>query len=452
MNQVKKTFLKEKNTVESNEDKHEIKEIFRSVYCEKIWVSINELEDVQNLSELEGLCKVAKLNVMTRSMLEYDESYFFETSFQKPDEYRPYFYSYIVYMDAQSDINAFNRLREMESKWFIADFKKTNHLGWYEYYGAIEKSASPVIIRNRRIYISDEELDQTTVDRINNAYPVKKASNDSLVRNCIKAILNNVHFTSSRVYKIGNGNLISLNGNSFVMMYDIGYHSIQSKDEKRTKYGNAIKSFKSIKPNVVILSHWDDDHIMGCAYARSELFECPWFAPEIEKKNAIGAKRLAAYLTVKNKLTVIQRQKDARKLVEICGTNSVINFYVGENKKKGSITKENCGGIVVEIKNRNRGKTVESLFCGDVPYEAISTVLWNCRSIGYDNLLVPHHGSKMECKSLKIKQHANAIVCGNNKKNRPECSHKNSLEAGGKGYNIQVTEDAKNSWIDLTLG
>ena len=40
----------------------------------------------------------------------------------------------------------------------------------------------------------------------------------------------------------------------------------------------------------------DDDHIMGCVYAPEKLFECPWIAPEIVKKNAISAKRLAAYL------------------------------------------------------------------------------------------------------------------------------------------------------------
>ena len=99
----------------------------------------------------------------------------------------------------------------------------------------------------------------------------------------------------------------------------------------------------------MVLSHWDDDHIMGCVYAPEKLFECPWIAPEIVKKNAISAKRLAAYLTKKNKLTIIQRNSAARKLVEIKNPDSTITFYVGANKKF-ILSKENCGGILVEIK------------------------------------------------------------------------------------------------------
>ncbi len=56
---------------------------------------------------------VAKLNVMTMDMHEYDESYFREDSNQRPTGYRPYFYSYLIYMDARSDFQTLIKLREM---------------------------------------------------------------------------------------------------------------------------------------------------------------------------------------------------------------------------------------------------------------------------------------------------------------------------------------------------
>lgn len=101
------------------------------------------------------------------------------------------------------------------------------------------------------------------------------------------------------------------------MMFDVGYHQRSHPGGSRMKYGAAVRSFQKVIPNAVVLSHWDDDHIMGCVYAPEKLFECPWIAPEIVKKNAISAKRLAAYLTKKNKLTIVQRNSAARKLVEI---------------------------------------------------------------------------------------------------------------------------------------
>ncbi len=443
--------------MEKQDYNQKIKKIFHSVFCEEVWVSVSILnENIDNSNKLENMRLIAKLNILTRSMLEYDKSYFSESSNNNIREYKPYFYSFIIYGDSHS--NVYDKLKKMGDKWYKASFSKKKRFEWHEYRGEIEKSASPIIYNKHCIYISDEELDKTTVDEINDVYVSVKASLDCEVKKRIKGLLNSIQFSLARVYSVGNGNLINLRGNNindnteFNVMYDVGYHLKQHPYDKRNKYGIAVRDFHKIKPNIVFLSHWDDDHIMGCVYAQNRLFDCPWFAPEIEKTRSIGAKRLAAYLSVKKKLTIIKRDNNARKLVEISTLKSNILFCLGENKVKGSISKENCGGMIIEIKNDNMGKMVESLFCGDVPYDAIKDLIWNCRKIGYDILLVPHHGSKMNCSSLKIKKDAKAVVCGDGSSSRPEKGHKEALEAGGKGYNVLVTQDACiHPWYDLNL-
>lgn len=70
--------------------------------------------------------------------------------------------------------------------------------------------------------------------------------------------------------------------------------------------------------------------------------------------------------------------------------NGEISLYLGQNRRIDGLTKENCGGLAIEIINGTTNDRVESLFCGDVPYRAIENTVWNNRKIGYDNLIVPH--------------------------------------------------------------
>lgn len=442
----------------SGKHTRKVKELFHNALSEEIWVSIDELnEEIWHKSELKTLCKVAKLNILTRSMLEYDNSYFSESSVAKPEDYRPYFYSYIIQMDSPSDRAAYSRLREMGDKWFLASFSKKISDTWHEYQGEIESSASPVIYRGHNIYISDTRLDPAIVDEINRTYNViAEPSSDRDIETKLTSLLKDVQFSSSKVYAVGNGNLIDIigdkGGQQFDLIYDVGYHSRQHPYDKRFTYGAAIRSFQHVVPDVVFLSHWDDDHIMGCVYGRRELFDRPWIAPEIVKKRAISARRLAAYLSKRHKLVIVKRGATARQFARIVTLNSTVSFYLGENKSKQSITKENCGGMVIEISTQTNGQAVESLFCGDVPYEAVKTVIWARRRDGYDNLLVPHHGSEMDCSSLKIKKSARAVVCGNGSDNRPEKAHTDALEASGAGYHVEVTEYVKkHPWIELIL-
>jgi hypothetical protein len=445
------------NSIQIPKDHKEIiKNIFHNVYYEDIWVCINELnEDININYEENNSRRIAKLTILNRSMLEYDKSFFNDSINDDVKDYRPYFFSFIIYMDPKYDNDIYDKLKKMGSQWFIASLSEKNSY-WQEYRGEIESSASPVIYRKHNIYISDLTLSAKILNEINNTYRTVTPSSDKNVKKDLCLLLKKVRFASSNVYKVGNGNLINIIGKkgaeNFNVLYDVGYHSKQHPDDKRYIYGSAVRYFrKNVIPNAVFLSHWDDDHIMGCVYAQDALFECPWIAPEIEKIRAINAKRLAAYLTKKRKLTIVKRNTIARKISEISYLNSKISFYLGENKKKGTITKENCGGLVIEIRNKKRKRRVENLFCGDIPYSAVETVIWNSRTTGYDNLVVPHHGSFMNYSVLKVKSNATAVVCGDNTDHRPDQTHIKALENSGYGYHVKVTQNSSHCFIKLLL-
>lgn len=454
--------MRRKDVIRSKTD--DLNSIFKKILYEpEIWVSVYDLnEEISDLSELETLTKVAKLNILSRDILAYDEKLLQEnTEQQDRNSPRMYFFSYIIYMDSKFDKAAYLHLKEMKDNWYLASFLKESP--GIEYYGEIEHSGSPVVYHNRAIYISDQLLAANVLDEINRTYNEKivDAIEDQDVENKLKKFLQDVHFTTARVFKVGNGNLINLSGVNektnckFETMYDVGYHHKEHPYDKRKRYAWAVRIFGKINPDMVFLSHWDDDHILGCVYSKRNLFDCSWVAPEMQK-NAIGARRLAAYLSVKGKLTLIKRSsaKD-RKLTTIVGKHGEISFYLGQNVSKNGLSKENCGGLVVEIVNRNSktGNETESLFCGDVPYKAIENVVWKSRTNGYDNLVVPHHGSKMNYTPLKIKKMGTAVICCNNSKNRAAMEHKNALKGTSKqpGYHICLTELVQKYCIDLNL-
>lgn len=472
---IKKSIKQERERSKS------VKEIIKSINKEDIWVSVSELDNVEdNHKNPNNIIRIAKINILNKKILEYDKKYLnSKLSELKYEEYHPYFVSFIVYTDYENKEKNIDIIKGIKYRWFkarIKPFRKKRDLTKDErsFEGELEIGASPIIYKKRLLQISTEELDESTIEEIYRVYNIPECTDDCDIENEIKKIFESIRLTSSRVYSVGNGNLIRIRGEKitaqgnledseyFEMMYDIGYNRRSYPKEDRTKCGAAIRDFDKVVPNVVFLSHWDDDHIMGCVYARKELFECKWFAPQLSKDKYrnrtcdkhinINAVRLATFMGYKNKLKIIRRDENARILAEV-GDDYKIRFYLGENKNKNNITIENCGGLVIEVINGKKDKKIDSLFCGDVPYEALKEVLWNTRTIGYTNLVVPHHGSEMDCSALKTKKDGIAIICAVNdeSKNRPNPKHKSFLENKGCGYKVKVTGSMKKSWCDLIL-
>ena len=89
--------MRRKDVIRSKTD--DLDSIFKKILYEpEIWVSVYDLnEEISDLSELETLTKVAKLNILSRDILAYDEKLLQEnTEQQDRNSPRMYFFSYII--------------------------------------------------------------------------------------------------------------------------------------------------------------------------------------------------------------------------------------------------------------------------------------------------------------------------------------------------------------------
>lgn len=98
---------------------------------------------------------------------------------------------------------------------------------------------------------------------------------EKTVRNTIQNALSltaGVVPTNAVIHNVGQGNnvLIELsNGRKF--FYDLGM--TMDKDERNDPYiQQSIRQFLTISPDMVVLSHWDLDHILGISYADDNIY------------------------------------------------------------------------------------------------------------------------------------------------------------------------------------
>ncbi len=385
-----------------------------------------------------------KFSLVSNEMLEYDRRYLGPDNNYDIEDYKPYYISF--YVDVPADYKKFlnDNKRGTWSKASFSPLKDPQHI----YSGIIEFSASPIKYFERKMYIEDSSLEETIVKEINNCYQVPVVTADVDIETKVNSILNNGSIDKTKVFKVGNGNLIELiTSDNSEIMFDVGYHRYYSLANKRNQYNGSITAIKHLKPKMVILSHWDTDHIIGSAYANKDFFECIWIAPELTEKESINAKRLASYVTAlsKNKpdstgLYLAKREDQERIVVTYANSQTNVTLYMGHYMSKAKNSPSNCKGLVLKCINKRNDKDFISIFHGDVPYKCVENTLWKGTK-QCNILIVPHHGAQNDTSCIKVDKNAyqKAIVCGNKKENRPNSKHAKELE--DKGFKIYITED-----------
>lgn len=342
-----------------------------------------------------------RFSLITNEMLKYDKEKLALTSEELiKDDYRPYFFSFIAYLAEEKNNEIQDLFAKNESGWFgvrIVPVEATNNNDKDDVIcleGEIEWSASPVIYISRKLEISKTVLPDEMVKNINNMTIKMTAEADKVIASRIQNELDEVTLNEALIYKVGNGNAIKLEGkkkdsNGIVQkynaMFDIGYHEHSAPKIPRKQYNPAVGAFRYLKPNVVFLSHWDSDHIMGTVYASKSIFKCNWYAPEISiKHTGANGRRLAAYLFSIKKLHMISRDKSkSRKIGSFA--NDTVHIYMG---KEEAGNEENSSGIAIVVKNDD----VRSAFHGDAPYKCMKQ-LWNDFN-GLEYIIAPHHGAE----------------------------------------------------------
>lgn len=427
-----------------------------------------------------------RLAVLSESTMTYDNNIFSRLSVleneadrrEVQESYRPFFMEYYIDVTAldgrQRDfIGRMIREAEAAEEAERNGEEENGSRGWYSAYFAGEDetageggilfqgvsafSASPVECKGNKIVIETAGLDPEIAAKIKDSYQIPaQRTPDAEIEKEIADVLCGVAFRGARIYKVGNGNCIWLydqpEDGKKGLLYDVGMDNHIALRKQNPDYQRAFDEISRIKPTCVVLSHWDADHYKACVYCGRELFECTWIAPHCMDVSP-NAQRLAKFLYLAGKLKLVDRSKDREIRVSL-DKNSTLHLYVGGKNRscfhngkklpKERLTAANCEGIAIEYEN---GITT-TLMQGDVPYQCLPNQAGFTSKNPYDNLVVPHHGSKMDLTLLTSNNagSGNAVICCTKGKNRPVQAHEAALQ--NCYANVEVTENA-DCYVEL---
>lgn len=358
----------------------------------KIYIEDISSEDTQYI----------RVSLLTDEVLEYDiEMFRREDRRELLNKYRPYFISFLVPLED-------NRLSDIEflrDGWHIGQFVNAEEFVTGEgvlLSGILETSASPVnYLDGRLLVFTNKAIKKSLLDKINNTYDPHKFAYTS--SSDIEKVLNNAWVgdfpDTIDIYNVGHGNADYIRGSKHKILYDIGYNYRSLPGYRHSKYWRAVDEIRKFQPSCVILSHWDLDHIIGCAYARQDIFSKKWVAPYLvssKDQNATpNSIRLAHYLKILGNLCLVDRDQKNKLIATVsCARNVKMKLWLGSGT---SILKvKNREGLMLEIYDE---KDIYShiLLAGDVPYQCMT----NMQKNPIDFMHVPHHCSNMELDKLK---------------------------------------------------
>lgn len=351
--------------------------------------------------------------------------------------YRPFFLEFEGYCDKKSFPELLDCVENIErpflSGYFISDNSQEMEMylreGWVRneriisvLNGRVMVSASPIEFSNGKLVIvEDHSSVPSGFENILNddIYKCEKESYTSANYCEIEKILNASIINGKpiwiNVYNVGQAYCAAICMDSNKLIFsDIGLTKdkieLNAKEIKKAK-----KQIKKINPQMVILSHWDLDHILGITNASDSIYDAMWIVPDLWKlriSNRKGkidnklisdsAKRLLKYLDWKNreKLIIIDDELSKTCIYENpTGTMSIWSGErctisgINENNKRYNITKANNFGLMIFLKN-----DYTALLPGDCEYSVMNNYLLK-KEINF--LVVPHHCSKMSKPKIK---------------------------------------------------
>lgn len=388
-----------------------------------------------------------RISLLTDEIIGYDfEMFGTENRIVRLNEYRPYFVSFIVPLEE-------NRLGDIEvlgDGWHIGRFIGPKQMIANEgivLNGILETSASPVNYLDRRLLVfTNSSLSKSVLNHINHTYdPYHFSCSKSFD---IEKILNNVWGRdvpkTIDIYNVGHGNADYIRGFGNRILYDIGYNYRSFPKQYKPKYLRAVYAIRKLKPGCVILSHWDLDHIIGCAYADSHIFRKKWIAPSLvtskDKKATPNSVRLANYLEALGSLHLVDREQKNKRIATIWCTGDIkMKLWLGSGSSR--LNMKNREGLILEIVDK-KGKYPHIILAGDVPYRCMPDIL----EYSPDFLHVPHHCSNMELDRLKsMSGEGKCAVISTNRKKKGKLNYDatHHSELTNKFFSVVNTIDSE---------
>lgn len=276
----------------------------------------------------------------------------------------------------------------------------------------IEKKGKLIVTKNKEL-LTDVEFQNVIDDsvyccKVKPKKVDKKAEIEKMIENTVKGVIPE----KVVAFNVGQANCISISmKNKKNIFFDIGLTK-NDIERKNVDIKNAVSEYGNVIPNLIILSHWDLDHILGIPYANTAIWDSDWIVPDLwglqrytYKKNgkivykylSDSAKRLLKFITWKYPDKIMIIDEEWKKQCIYSDSDGNFNLWCGErvtskgyNAKnmKYCITCANNFGLIISL----RGEKNTALLTGDCDYKIMPNDIWKSN---YEYLIVPHHGSKM---------------------------------------------------------
>ncbi|MCL2253321.1 MAG: hypothetical protein FWC09_02670 [Lachnospiraceae bacterium] len=289
-------------------------------------------------------------------------------------------------------------IKEDEEIIYKREFRKSP-----AFYGEILFSASPIIARKAIIIIEDICETPKQLKRI---YDVWNSSiHNSLISDAngieleLNNVLNYVNNLDVNIYNVGQANCIYLKMNNEIgAFFDIGItRSMKCRDKESIE--QSLKEISGLDAKLVILSHWDLDHILGISYAHESLNDCVWVAPNflhVYNNVSMSVKRLCNYLVNSGAKLLLVDESFSNRIVYRSPCHK-IEIWKGVEKSVNNISKANNSGLILKLSLNKK-----FLFLGDCE----NSVVPNRLRDSYEYVMISHHGSKMSNPNCLLKMSA----------------------------------------------
>lgn len=347
-------------------------------------------------------CSYVRASLLTKEILQYDqESAELLSTPDGIDKYRPYFVSFVINMDSVNKGN----LERLHDEWYVCKYVASDELideSGISFSGYLELGASPInYLDGKLLVFNDKSMSQTVLQQINKAYDISMfhLTDNATIQMYLNQAWKNERPKTVDIYNIGHGNADYISGEKSKILYDVGYNYRQYPSYQNTHFLRAKKAIRRLDPDCVILSHWDMDHIIGCAYAKLKMFSVKWIAPCFREKENVStnAMRLANYLNVRKNLCLVDRDRPGMIASITCPKGLTMKLWLGGGKSR--INQKNREGLMIEIGEwGDTNHCCHTLLTGDVPYNCMD---YSIAHSVFTFMHVPHHCSKMELNVLQ---------------------------------------------------
>ncbi len=423
-------------------------------------------EDDEGATE-EGNKITVQVSLINAYMLNLDDMWL-SSEDNDVEKYYPYFYEFFADIDSDA-IKEVKKQGLTQGKivpMYLSTEKMEKEFSWY---GELIFAASPLKRYGRYLNFSKEDyIERDDINRKFKKYGRQyltgrfKSYLGEVDQSCLLNEIPDSWVTGGSVYNVGQGSFVKVEFSfgSNILLFDAGM-TYRSDDLQKGEVSAALEEIQKLHPDIIVLSHWDTDHILGITLlSYKEIYEqCTWIAPNIlllsDREISFSAARLCLYLMKKRRIALIANGLDVSQklgVMDHCAlTMDMVkvrgNFYLYQGKGTRSPNgRKNNIGLYIDIVNDEMCNCVHALFMGDCAYSEISPVFFNrCQF-----LLAAHHGSQNTLPTSFQRENKSTCVisAGKNSCGHPDAQHVNALEHCG----FEVIETDGKRQIDFFFG